>query len=159
MENSFAVIRQQARRWLTTVGLAGLLFALGLCWLKKPLATLKPPLSEPQTVLRAVYQDANEYFTGDTVALVANLDTYCSQHLLKAFKQVPGLMVYTFARETRNGRLRQLSIVSQHYSGADSAQVKAQATYLDGAVKTFEQHFIREGNQWKLGLKYGHGIP
>ncbi len=67
-------------------------------------------------------------------------------------------MEYTFARETRNGQLRNVDIVSQEFKAADSAIVNARALYKDGSTKDFKQYFIKESGMWKLGLKYGYDI-
>ena len=116
------------------------------------------PVIEPKQVLSNVYKDANNYFLGDTMPIVKKLDSYCSKRLVAVFKQNPGIMVYSFARETRNGHLKNIDIISQQYNGADSAIIYARAMYNDGTAKDFKQYLIKEDGLWKLGLKYGHDI-
>ena len=113
---------------------------------------------EPKQVLKTVYQNANNYFLGDSVAMIHSMFTHCSKPLIQVFNETPGIMEYTFARETRNGRLKAVEVISQEFIGADSAIVNAKALYNDGSAKDFKQYFIRENGQWKLGLKYGHNI-
>ena len=113
---------------------------------------------EPQTILQGVYRTANNYFAGDSVSKIDNLNGYCSKPLKTVFNRNPGLLLYTFVRETKNGNLKALDIVSQQYKGVDSAIVDARALYLDGSSKQFKQVFIKEDGHWKLGLKYGYDI-
>lgn len=116
------------------------------------------PMQEPKYILTSVYQDANKYFMGDSVSKIDNLNAYCSKPLKKVFAQNPGILLYTFARETKNGKLKEVTIVSQQYKSLDSAVVAAKATYKDGSSKKFQQVFIKEDGMWKLGLKYGYDI-
>lgn len=116
------------------------------------------PKIEPKQILKTVYQDANKYFAGNSVGDINNLDGYCSKSLKQIFNQNQGLMVYTFARETRNGKLKGVDIISQTYRGLDSAIVNARAMYVDGTSKPFQQLFIKENGSWKLALKYGYDI-
>ena len=113
---------------------------------------------EPKQVLKTVYQNANNYFVGDSVARLHSMTVHCSKPLVQVFDKTPGIMEYTFARETRNGQLKTVDIVSQEFKGADSAIVNARALYKDGTTKDFKQYFIRESGTWKLGLKYGYDI-
>ena len=125
---------------------------------KAELANTALPKMEPKQILKNVYQDANKYFASNSTGNINNLDGYCSKSLKQIFNQNKGLMVYTFARETRNGKLKGVDIVSQTYRGLDSAIVDARATYTDGTSKPFQQMFIMENGFWKLALKYGHDI-
>ena len=125
---------------------------------KANLVTQVMPTREPKNVLTSVYQDANKYFVGDSVSKIDNLYGYCSKPLKQVFTQNPGILLYTFARETKSGKLKDVAIISQQYKGLDSAIVDAKAVYNDGSFKTFQQVFIKEAGIWKLGLKYGHDI-
>jgi hypothetical protein len=125
---------------------------------KAMLPTLSPTSMEPKQVLLTVYQEANKYFLGDKTVLNQAVFKYCSKPLIHEFSKTPGIMEQTFARETRIGRLKKVEVISQHNQGADSSMVRARAFYSDGFSKTFNQLFVKENGQWKLGLSYGRDI-
>ena len=120
--------------------------------------TTKTVISPPKQVLTTVYKTANRYFKGDTSAHLDSVQRHFSKHLTKAFNQHEGLLTYTLARETRNGELKWLDILSEKFMGDDSAMVKVRSTFTNDSTKTFDQPFLRENGEWKFALKYTHHI-
>lgn len=151
------------RYWSIAVLIAG---ALGLGIAKAAVVTLRyfyPPVVKaeavpPGQVLTAVYQTANRHFKGDTSAHLDSVQQHFGKHLANAFNLHEGLLTYTLARETRNGELKRLDVLSEKFMGDDSAMVKVRSTFMNDSTKTFDQPFIRENGKWKFALKYSHHI-
>lgn len=107
----------------------------------------------PKSILTHLYDESNTFFKTGDFSEVANMERYFSSPFKRVLKKLPGLLIYTMARETRKGTLIDFQVVDQRIVN-DSALVVAVATYQDSTSKRFTQSFVKEDGHWKIALKY-----
>lgn len=171
MENSISVMKllqktYKGYSYLYWAKLLTVAFVLGFGLAKAAVETMshfykpakKAVSMSPKQVLTKVYITANRHFQGDSSARLEAVRGHFGKHLTNAFNQHDGLLTYTLARETRNGKLKRFDVLSEQITAEDSAIVKARSTFQNDSTKTFDQQFIREGGEWKFALTYGHHV-